>query len=146
MTWHVFHFFRSGGRPIRSIEDMEAAAVSLQRASRCHAVLVKGGHQVNGQGPGEQCGDEDSVTDVLFDGNSIQRLQWRRIHTANTHGTGEQGPKALRCLFLCTMPTLWSFCWLNGNQGVLEPLPDQVAHWHLQSLLSWQKARSSTQR
>lgn len=40
-------------------------------------VLIKGGH-----------GDEDGVTDLLFDGNEYSTFRKSRIATKNTHGTG----------------------------------------------------------
>lgn len=63
------------GLPIRSKEDMEAAAQRIGDAFGC-AVLLKGGHSVQ------------DANDLLYaDG----RLRWflsRRIENPNTHGTG----------------------------------------------------------
>ncbi|MDR1936213.1 MAG: bifunctional hydroxymethylpyrimidine kinase/phosphomethylpyrimidine kinase [Candidatus Accumulibacter sp.] len=65
------------GRPLRTPEDMESAALSLlQRGAR--AVLLKGGHL-----PG------DTVIDLLVSpAGGKYWMQARRIRGANTHGTG----------------------------------------------------------
>jgi hydroxymethylpyrimidine/phosphomethylpyrimidine kinase len=63
------------GRPVRSLEDMRAAAREL-KALGPGAVLVKGGHL------------EGDAVDVFFDGHALEELSVPRIPTANTHGTG----------------------------------------------------------
>ena len=57
-------------------KDMLVQAEAILRAG-AQAVLLKGGHGIG----------EDS-TDILFDGNAVQRFPAPRIRTANTHGTG----------------------------------------------------------
>ena len=63
------------GRPIRTVDDMKAAARELHRRG-VRAVVIKGGHL-----PGEPI-------DVFFDGTQLEELRAPRIDTANTHGTG----------------------------------------------------------
>jgi hydroxymethylpyrimidine/phosphomethylpyrimidine kinase len=63
------------GRPVRTLEDMRAAARDLQ-ALGPGAVVVKGGHL------------EGDAVDVFFDGRNLEELAVTRIATANTHGTG----------------------------------------------------------
>ena len=63
------------GRPVRTLEDMKAAARELYRRG-VPAVIVKGGHL-----PGD-------AVDVFFDGSRMEELRAVRIETANTHGTG----------------------------------------------------------
>ena len=62
-------------RPVRTLDDMKAAARELHRRG-VRAVVVKGGHL-----PGD-------ATDVFFDGARLEELRAPRIDTANTHGTG----------------------------------------------------------
>jgi hydroxymethylpyrimidine/phosphomethylpyrimidine kinase len=62
-------------RPVRSLDDMKAAARELHRRG-VRAVVVKGGHL---------SGD---AVDVFFDGTRMEELRAPRIDTANTHGTG----------------------------------------------------------
>jgi hydroxymethylpyrimidine/phosphomethylpyrimidine kinase len=62
-------------RPVRTLDDMKAAARELHRRG-VRAVVVKGGHL-----PGD-------AIDVFFDGTRIEELRAPRVDTANTHGTG----------------------------------------------------------
>jgi hydroxymethylpyrimidine/phosphomethylpyrimidine kinase len=65
------------GRPLRAVEDLEAAAEELQ-GQGARAVLLKGGHL-----PGE------AVTDVLAErGEPHMHLRSERIPSRNVHGTG----------------------------------------------------------
>jgi len=65
------------GRPLRQVEDLEAAADELL-AQGAQAVLLKGGHL-----PGE------AVTDVLAErGQPHVHLRSKRIASHNVHGTG----------------------------------------------------------
>ena len=66
------------GRPIRALEDMQAAARELAGCGG-RAVLIKGGHRE----------DADS-TDVLYlkDGDRMVAIPGERIPTRNNHGTG----------------------------------------------------------
>ena len=65
------------GRPVRSFDQAEAAAVLLAGELRC-AVLVKGGHA-----PGSRCRDSLALPD-----GTIRWFGSPRIGTRNTHGTG----------------------------------------------------------
>jgi hydroxymethylpyrimidine/phosphomethylpyrimidine kinase len=64
------------GRPVRTVEDAEAAATALL-ARGPRAVLVKGGHLAAGPGP-----------DVLVDASGPRRFEGPRVETPHTHGTG----------------------------------------------------------
>lgn len=64
------------GGPIRTEAEMAAAARRLH-ALGPRWVVVKGGHAAG-----------DTVTDLLFDGESFQRLTTPRLATPHTHGTG----------------------------------------------------------
>ena len=67
------------GRSLDETEDMESAARGLVEMGAA-AALVKGGHTR---------GDEDrTLTDVLFDGQSVHRFVHVRHETVHTHGTG----------------------------------------------------------
>jgi hydroxymethylpyrimidine/phosphomethylpyrimidine kinase len=66
---------------------MEAAARDIHKAVGCQAVLVKGGHLLEGADQGQ--GQGLVVTDVLFDGHTTHRLESHVVVTGNTHGTGE---------------------------------------------------------
>lgn len=63
------------GRPIQSVQDMEAAAREIGEQFAC-AVLLKGGHAVN------------DANDLLYAAGRLQWFYGRRIHNPNTHGTG----------------------------------------------------------
>jgi hydroxymethylpyrimidine/phosphomethylpyrimidine kinase len=63
------------GRPVRTVEDQEAAAVRLV-ALGARAALVKGGHL---DGP---------AIDVLYDGQTVDLLRAERVDSRHTHGTG----------------------------------------------------------
>ena len=64
------------GKTIRSVEDMEEAALQIHGMGSRH-VLIKGGHI-----------EESGATDVLFDGHEFVRLEGERIAARHTHGTG----------------------------------------------------------
>jgi len=70
------------GRPVRTFDDMVAAAEAIHGLG-AKAVLVKGGHTVTAEGDPS----EDSV-DVLYDGHGHRTFRAARIDTPNTHGTG----------------------------------------------------------
>ncbi len=61
--------------PIRSPEDMEAAARRISQRYRC-AVLCKGGHDLN------------DANDLLWKDGVGYWFKGRRIQNSNTHGTG----------------------------------------------------------
>ena len=66
----------SDSKPAENEKEMLIQAEAILR-SGAGAVLIKGGHGIG----------EDS-TDILFDGNDLQRFTAPRIRTGNTHGTG----------------------------------------------------------
>ena len=64
-------------QPVATDEaSMRAQAEALMRLG-CKAVLVKGGH-----------GSGSEAIDILFDGQTMNRLARPRVATRNTHGTG----------------------------------------------------------
>ena len=63
------------GMPIRSQEDMAAAAKKIGDAHDC-AVLLKGGHSLN------------DANDLLYAGGEGHWIRGERIDNPNTHGTG----------------------------------------------------------
>lgn len=63
------------GKQIRTVEDMEEAALQIHGMG-ARNVLVKGGHL------------DGDATDVFFDGKEFSHLHSERIATRNTHGTG----------------------------------------------------------
>jgi hydroxymethylpyrimidine/phosphomethylpyrimidine kinase len=64
------------GRPIASWDDMRTAAARIVEMG-ARAAIVKGGHF-----------DDESATDIYFDGREYREFSARRVETANTHGTG----------------------------------------------------------
>ncbi len=64
------------GMEIRTVEEMERAAVAIHRMGPRY-VVVKGGHL-----EGREC------VDVLYDGETFTHLPAPRVETKNTHGTG----------------------------------------------------------
>src|SRR5579863_869811 len=63
------------GLPVRSVDDMRAAAKILCEMG-AKAALVKGGHL------------QDSAVDVLYDGQEWRELTAPHFDTPHTHGTG----------------------------------------------------------
>jgi len=63
-------------RPIASWDDARAAAEQIV-AMGARAVVVKGGHF-----------EEDSATDLLYDGKEFREYTSARVRTTSTHGTG----------------------------------------------------------
>lgn len=63
------------GFPIKSIDRMRDAARAISDLGPS-AVLIKGGHL------------DREPTDVFYDGESFDELEFARITTTNTHGTG----------------------------------------------------------
>jgi hydroxymethylpyrimidine kinase/phosphomethylpyrimidine kinase/thiamine-phosphate diphosphorylase len=74
------------GRPVRTLEEMEAAARQLQMMGARH-VLLKGGHREDGD-----------ATDLLLCGNVLLPLAGERIASSSTHGTGCSYAAALATL------------------------------------------------
>ena len=64
------------GRSIRTIEEMERAAIEIVAELGAKTVVVKGGHLDGG------------AIDVFYDGNQLYHLSSERFHTVHTHGTG----------------------------------------------------------
>ncbi len=62
-------------RPIKTREDMEAAAREIGERFAC-AVLLKGGHAVN------------DANDLLYEAGNLRWFFGKRIPNPNTHGTG----------------------------------------------------------
>jgi hydroxymethylpyrimidine/phosphomethylpyrimidine kinase len=65
------------GMPITTRDAMAEAAKRIH-ALGCANVLIKGGHLETG----------DTVTNVLFDGTTVERFEAPRLQAKNTHGTG----------------------------------------------------------
>jgi len=68
------------GSPIRSLDDMRAAAARICRMG-ARAVLIKGGHLEDPQ-------FQNQAIDVLFDGADFAEFPAPRLETRHTHGTG----------------------------------------------------------
>lgn len=66
------------GMTIRSLQDRKDAARRIY-AMGSRYVIVKGGHDATNQG---------QVVDLIYDGNSFDYLESKRIDTVHTHGTG----------------------------------------------------------
>jgi hydroxymethylpyrimidine/phosphomethylpyrimidine kinase len=64
------------GGPVRSVDDMEAAAAEIATGGAT-AVLVKGGHL-----------DADTLVDLLWHDGRVRRWEHEKIRTRHTHGTG----------------------------------------------------------
>ncbi len=73
------------GQTIKTLEEMEEAAKSLQSMGARH-VLLKGGHR------------QEDATDILLAGKTVLKLTAERIDTTNTHGTGCSYSAALATL------------------------------------------------
>ncbi|HYR86006.1 MAG TPA: bifunctional hydroxymethylpyrimidine kinase/phosphomethylpyrimidine kinase [Terriglobia bacterium] len=63
------------GKPIRTTDDMEEAALTIHAAG-ARNVLIKGGHL------------DGDATDVLFDGKEFYRFRAERLSGRDSHGTG----------------------------------------------------------
>jgi hydroxymethylpyrimidine/phosphomethylpyrimidine kinase len=85
------------GRPVRTDEDVRAAAEEIVRLG-ARAVVVKGGHRESAE-----------AVDVLYDGKAFREYTAPRIETASTHGTG------------CTFASAIAACLARGM-----PLADAV--------------------
>jgi hydroxymethylpyrimidine kinase/phosphomethylpyrimidine kinase/thiamine-phosphate diphosphorylase len=79
------------GKTIRTLEDMEDAARSLQAMGPRH-VLLKGGHR------------ENDAVDILLAGKAVHKLAAERIDTTSTHGTGCSYSAALATLLAQGVP------------------------------------------
>ena len=78
ITPNLFEAESIWGRPIIDVSEIRPACQEL--SSPGCAVLLKGGHSVNGS--------SDVATDVLFDGGEFHAFSSVRLDTENTHGTG----------------------------------------------------------
>ncbi len=79
------------GGPIRTLDEMREAARRLH-ALGPHWVVIKGGH-----------GSGDTVTDLLYDGQTFVRRDSARIDTPHTHGSG------------CTFSAAMTACLARGQ-------------------------------
>jgi hydroxymethylpyrimidine/phosphomethylpyrimidine kinase len=79
------------GGPIRTLDEMREAARRLHTLGP-HWVVVKGGHRGG-----------DTVTDLLYDGQTFEMLDRPRIDTPHTHGTG------------CTFSAAMTACLARGK-------------------------------
>lgn len=79
------------GHPIRSLDDMKAAAAALHKLG-CQTVLIKGGHlalqKQQEQQSGAAAAAHVEAVDVLYDGHRYYYYSAPFIQTDNTHGTG----------------------------------------------------------
>jgi hydroxymethylpyrimidine/phosphomethylpyrimidine kinase len=91
------------GLTVASTDDLRRAGEALL-ALGAHAVLMKGGHVLNGEGGGER------VIDLLITRQGETAFEGERIDTRHTHGTGS---------------TLASACAVGIAQGL--PLEQAVA-------------------
>ena len=64
-------------RKIKSLSDMKDAAKSIHEQG-ARNVLIKGGHITN----------DGEATDILYDGESFEYFEEKRIKAENVHGTG----------------------------------------------------------
>lgn len=76
VTPNVHEASALSGKTIRTLGDMEKAAIQIHALGARH-VLIKGGH-LGG----------DDATDVLFDGNEFLQFRSPRLVTPDVHGTG----------------------------------------------------------
>ncbi|WP_110928272.1 pyridoxine/pyridoxal/pyridoxamine kinase [Bacillus massiliglaciei] len=67
----------AGTAPIRTIDDMKAAAEKIH-ALGAKYVLIKGGNKL----------DHEKAIDLLYDGTEFEILESERIETTYTHGAG----------------------------------------------------------
>ncbi len=81
------------GLTIRTLEEMEDAARSIQAMGPRH-VLLKGGHR------------ENDAIDILLAGKTVQKLAAERIQTTSTHGTGCSYSAALATLLAQGQPLM----------------------------------------
>ncbi|CAH0345013.1 pyridoxine/pyridoxal/pyridoxamine kinase [Bacillus sp. CECT 9360] len=67
----------SGIGPIRTVDDMKAAAVKIKQLGAKY-VLIKGGSKL----------EHEQAIDLLYDGETFEILESERIETSYTHGAG----------------------------------------------------------
>ncbi|MBU9710554.1 bifunctional hydroxymethylpyrimidine kinase/phosphomethylpyrimidine kinase [Evansella tamaricis] len=65
------------GRDIKTMEDRKRAAKDFYDMG-VKSVVIKGGHHT----------EKDTTIDLFFDGNTFTYLEFPKINTKNTHGTG----------------------------------------------------------
>ncbi|HMT07929.1 MAG TPA: bifunctional hydroxymethylpyrimidine kinase/phosphomethylpyrimidine kinase, partial [Pyrinomonadaceae bacterium] len=76
---------RISGVAIENYEDIVAAA-DVMRGLGANAVLIKGGHQFEGERQKEK--GETLATDYLFTAESVSEFSSPFVETKGTHGTG----------------------------------------------------------
>lgn len=65
------------GRDLKTVSDMQEAALEMRQRFGCAAVLVKGGHLAG-----------NDLVDVLCDADGFAEFEAPRIHSIHTRGTG----------------------------------------------------------
>lgn len=100
------------GQTIRTLEEMEEAARSLQAMGPRH-VLLKGGHR-----------EEDAI-DILLAGKTAHKLAAERIDTTSTHGTGCSYSAALATMLAQGQPLMKAaeLAKLFINQAIRHAVP-----------------------
>ena len=73
-----------GGRRIQSPEDAREAARRIH-AMGAAAVIITGGHEMEGSGIGDQRAE---IVDLLFDGHAFHEFRVARVKSRHLHGTG----------------------------------------------------------
>jgi pyridoxine kinase len=78
VTPNLFEAWQLAGTgPIRTVDDMKAAAVKIQESGAKY-VLIKGGSKL----------EHEQAIDLLYDGETFEILESERIETTYTHGAG----------------------------------------------------------
>lgn len=115
VTPNIDEASRLAGFRIRSVEDMDRAAVQLRDRYGC-AFLIKGGDLPAAAGEDAPCIVSES-TDVLCDLNGLVHIASERILTNNLHGTG------------CTLSSAIA-TFLGAGHPVREAVHTAVAYVH----------------
>ena len=115
VTPNIDEASRLAGFRIRSVEDMDRAAVQLRDRYGC-AFLIKGGDLPAAAGEDATCIVSES-TDVLCDLNGLVHIASERILTNNLHGTG------------CTLSSAIA-TFLGAGHPVREAVHTAVAYVH----------------
>lgn len=115
VTPNIDEASRLAGFRIRSVEDMDRAAVQLRDRYGC-AFLIKGGDLPAAAGEDAPCIVSES-TDVLCDLNGLVHITSERVLTNNLHGTG------------CTLSSAIA-TFLGAGHPVREAVHTAVAYVH----------------
>jgi len=75
------------GRSIRSMEDARLAARAI-RDRGAAAVVITGGHGLDGTQNSELRTENSDIIDLLFDGQGFHEFRVPRVESRHTHGTG----------------------------------------------------------